>query len=83
MTITDEMAARFHLPPIADYEKGEAEYYHSFLAQSDYVAAKIAESAYLGEKPEEDCTEILQARKFARQRINEIEEANNGETFSA
>ena len=83
MTITDEMAARFHLPPIADYEKGEAEYYHSFLAQSDYVAAKIAESVYLGEKLEEDCTEILQARKFARQRINEIEEANNGETFSA
>ena len=81
--ITDEMAARFHLPPIADYEKGEAEYYHSFLAQSDYVAAKIAESVYLGEKLEEDYTEILRARKFARQRINEIEEANNGETFSA
>ena len=78
MTITDEMAARFHLPPIADYEKGEAEYYHSFLAQSDYVAAKIAESAYLGEKPEEDFSDVLNARKYARKRINELEETSNG-----
>lgn len=78
MTITDEMAARFHLPPLKEYEKGESEYYHSFLAQSDYIVSKIAELSFLGEKPDEDFTDVLSARKYARKRINELEEKNNG-----
>ena len=78
--ISDKISARFHLPPIEEYKKGEAEYYHSFLAQSDYMIAKIAEATYLGEEAEEDYTAILQARKFARKRINEIEVEENGKT---
>jgi len=76
--ITNELAAKFHLPPLEEYGRPERDWLHSFLAQSDYVAAKIAESAYLGEKPEEGCTEIIKARKYARKRINELEEKNNG-----
>lgn len=76
--ITDEMAARFHLPTLKEYEKCELEYYHSFLAQSDYIVSKIAELSFLGEKPDEDFTDVLSARKYARKKINELEEKNNG-----
>lgn len=78
--ITNEMAARFHLPTIENYPFPELDYYHTFLVQSDYVANKIAEAAYLGETVDEDYTNVLQARKFARKRINEIEVEENGQT---
>lgn len=70
--ITNEMAARFHLPPIEEYPHSASVWYHTFLIQSDYVANKIAEAAYLGEEMEEDYTDVLLARKYARQKINEI-----------
>lgn len=74
--ITNEMAARFHLPPIEEYPFSEEDWYRTFLIQSDYVALKIAEAVYTGE-PVDDYAEVLQARAEARQMINEIE---GGET---
>lgn len=71
--ITPELAKRYYLPEkIEDYPMGELEYFRTFLAQTDYVANKIAEAAYLGEALDEDYTDVLQARKYARQRINEL-----------
>ena len=74
--ISNEMAAKFNLPPISEYPFGEKIYYHTFLIQSDYVANKIAESLYLNEDLDEDYTDILLARKFAREKINELKEEN-------
>lgn len=70
--ITDEMAARFHLPPLKDYTHTESDYYHSFLCASDYVAAKLSEAIFLHEQVTEDYSEVLEARKYARQKINEL-----------
>lgn len=71
--ITDEMAARFHLPPLKDYTHTESDYYHSFLCASDYVAAKLSEAAYLHEQTE-DYTDVIEARKYARHKINELKD---------
>lgn len=72
--IADELAARFHLPPLEDYPFPELDYWQTLLIQSDYVANKVAEAAYLGETVDEDYTEALKARKYARKRINELRE---------
>lgn len=72
--IADELAARFHLPPLEDYPFPELDYWQTLLIQSDYVANKVAEAAYLGETVDEDYTEVLKARKYARKRINELRE---------
>lgn len=66
------IAAKYHLPAVEDYPFSELEYYQTFLIQTDYIANKIAEAAYLGEDVNEDYTEILQARKFARQMVNQL-----------
>ena len=74
--IKNEIAEKYHLPPIEEYPFPEADWYHTFLIQTDYVANKIAEALYLGEEmgeESEDYTEVLQARKYARKRINELE----------
>lgn len=68
----EEIAQRFYLPTIAEYPHSELEYWQTFLIQSDYVANKIAEALYLGEELDEDYTEVLQARKYARAMINTI-----------
>ena len=75
--ISNELAARFNLPPIEEYSFPEADWYQTFLIQSDYVANKIAEAMYLGETLDEDYTEVLQARKYARAMINTIKEESN------
>ena len=69
--ITDDMAARFHLPPVEEYDFGPMQYYHAFLSETDYVVTKIAEAMYQGETPE-DYTDVLAARKYAREKINEL-----------
>lgn len=73
--ITDEMAARFHLPPIGEYQFPEIDYYHTFLIQSDYVALKAAEAVCLGKPVDDELVEIVAARDYARQMINALEEA--------
>lgn len=48
-------------------------YYRTYLMQTDYVAAKIAECAYLGRPVEEKYNAILQKREEARQAINRLQ----------
>ena len=72
-----EIAEKYHLPPIEEYPLPEADWYHTFLVQTDYVANKIAESIYLGEELDEDYAEILYARKECRAKINELEGKND------
>lgn len=72
--ITEEMAARFYLPKLEEYGHPALDYYQTFLIQSDYVANKIAEAMYLGEPVDNDYSDVLAARRYARQRINELSE---------
>lgn len=52
---------------------GEAHYWKTFLIVTDYIANKIIEANYLGEPLDEDYTEVLEARKLCRQKINELQ----------
>ena len=54
-----------------DSAEVEGDYYKTFLIQTDHIPNKIIEAQILGEEVE-DYTEILQARKYARNKINEI-----------
>lgn len=76
--IKKEIAEKYHLPPIEEYPFPEADWYHTFLIQTDYVANKIAESIYLGEELDEDYAEIINARKECRAKINELQEEKKG-----
>lgn len=48
-------------------------YYRTYLMQTDYVAAKIAECTYLGQPVEEKYNAILTKREEARQMINRLQ----------
>ncbi|MCH3971625.1 MAG: hypothetical protein LKE53_02450 [Oscillospiraceae bacterium] len=50
----------------------ELAYYRTYLLQTDYVAAKMAEAAYTGTKLTEDYSEILAKRVKCRQKIDEL-----------
>ena len=54
-----------------DSAEVEVDYYKAFLIRTDHIPNKIIEAQILGEEVE-DYTEILQARKYARKKINEI-----------
>ena len=70
--ISNELAARYYLPPIENYPFPELDWYTTFLKQTDYVSYKIAEALYLNEEIDNDYSEVLQARKYARQKVNEL-----------
>lgn len=57
-------------------EEGRTEfnYYQTFLEATDYMANKIIEAQFLGIKCD-DYTEELQARQYARDKINEYNNA--------
>ena len=74
--IPNELASKYNLPPVDEYPFPEIDWYSTFLIQTDYVANKIAEALYLGEELDEDYTAVLQARKFARNKINELRGKN-------
>lgn len=74
MMISKELAEKYHLPPIEEYPFGERDWYATFLIQSDYVALKAAEAVYLGKTVDVEMAEIIEARAYARQKINEIDE---------
>ena len=74
--IPENIAAKFHLPTVDKYPQSERDYYTTFLSQSDYIVIKRMESELLGETEDDDYEEIIACRKFARQRINEIDEEN-------
>lgn len=68
------------MPPIEQYiadfgdsTRTRMTYYRTYLMQTDYVAAKIAECAYLGQPVEEKYNAILQKREEARQAINQLQ----------
>jgi hypothetical protein len=68
--ITDEMAAKFHLPPINEYPFSERDWWETFLIQSDREALRALEEQLLGTaKRGADCSELLAARQEARQAI--------------
>ncbi|MEA5143341.1 MAG: hypothetical protein VB023_07145 [Oscillibacter sp.] len=61
-----------------DAQKGDVLFYQTFLRQTDYVAAKLAEAVYLGQTVEQDYTQVLQARQYAREAIRPLQEAPAG-----
>lgn len=67
----------FYKEMFGDTIDTELTYYKTYLIQTDYVVAKIAEANYLGiEIVSEDKTryeEVLQQRALARVKINELE----------
>ena len=67
-----KLAEKYGLPPVEEYPFPEYDWYNTFLIQTDYVANKIAEALYLGEELDNDYTDVLQARKYARQKVNEL-----------
>ena len=74
--ITNEMAAKFHLPPIDEYPFPERDWYDTFLIQSDRDALQAIEEQLLVGKKGADYTELLAARAEARQAIASIDENN-------
>lgn len=56
-----------------DEKNAELLYYQTFLAHTDYVAAKLAEGAATAE----DYADILQQRKEARQKLNDLMQTDN------
>jgi len=51
---------------------GKIAYYEEYLQQTDYVAAKIAESLYSGVALTEDYTDILAKRTEARETLDTL-----------
>lgn len=49
-------------------------YYRTYLIQTDYVAAKLAEQAYLGLPVDEKYGAVLKQRAKARAEIEKLEE---------
>lgn len=78
--LTQELLTRYHMLPLTSYKErygdtAETErcFYETFLTQTDYVAAKLAEAAYLKQAPDEDYTAVLGARQEARNAINKLQ----------
>lgn len=75
--ISEDLLVRYNMGNIADYEalagskeKGKYDFYRTFLIQTDYVPNKIIEAQAMGEQVDQDYTEILQARAYAREQIS-------------
>ena len=76
--LTKELLKKYNMTTLEKYKEFfddsaevEVDYYKTFLIQTDHIPNKIIEAQILGEEVE-DYTEILQARKYARNKINEI-----------
>lgn len=76
--ISPEIYTKYHMMDLESFceRHEEIDWYKTFLIQTDHIAYKIAESAYLNEETDKDYTPILEARKYCRQKINELEAAN-------
>ena len=75
--ISEDLLVRYNMGNIEDYEalagskeKGKYDFYRTFLIQTDYVPNKIIEAQALGTPLDQDYTEILQARAYAREQIS-------------
>ena len=78
MEISKELLERYHVGTAEFYtalsggneSEGLKILYQTFLIQTDYIPNKIIEAQVLGETLDEDYTEVLQARKYARMQLN-------------
>ena len=57
----------------SDDDNTQLAYYQTYLLQTDYVAAKMAEAMYTGGELDEDYAEVLKKRAECRQKINELQ----------
>lgn len=77
MEISKELLERYHVGTSEFYttlsggneSEGLKTLYQTFLIQTDYIPNKIIEAQALGTALEEDYTEVLQARAFARKQL--------------
>lgn len=78
--ITEELLARYNMgsmdffAQIEGEENAEAAFYQTFLLKTDYVPNKIVEAQTLGAQLDQDYTEVLQARAFARAQLSALRE---------
>lgn len=71
--ISDELLNRYHINKNSPFfSDNSIDLYMTFLNQTDYIPNKIVEAQFLGTTLDEDYTEILQAREYAREQINEL-----------
>lgn len=63
----------FYKQEFGDTPDTELMYYMTYLIQTDYVAAKVAECLYLGTQVESKYTDVLQQRQAARDRIDVLQ----------
>ena len=75
--IADYILQRYHIGAIEDYaalegsqKAGEERMYRTFLLHTDYVPNKIVEAQALGIPLDQDYTEVLQARAYAREQLD-------------
>jgi hypothetical protein len=69
--IPKEVLIQYHINPDI-WTDSQENMYRTFLIQTDYIPAKIAEAQYLRIKLDEDYTAILAYRQMARDAINGI-----------
>ena len=78
--ISKELAEKYHLPPIEEYQFGEHDWYETFLIQSDRDTLRAIEEQLLGTaKRGTDYTELLNARAEARAAMEAIESGKGAE----
>lgn len=75
--IADYILQRYHIGAIEDYaalegsqKAGEETMYRTFLLHTDYVPNKIVEAQALGIPLDQDYTDVLQARAYAREQLD-------------
>lgn len=81
LNLSEEQLQKYHMATLeqfaADFSDNadtERLYYETFLIRTDHVVIRAAESLLIGEPAGiTDYLEIVQARKAARQRLNELE----------
>ena len=78
MEFTIEMLKKYNMLSLEGYKEmfgdnqdTELEFYRTFLIQTDHIPNKIIEAQILG-KSADDYTEVLNLRKIARLKINEL-----------
>ena len=77
MEISQNLLDKYHIADLQTYinlsggneSEGLKTLSQTFLIQTDYIPNKIIEVQTLGETLDEDYTEVLQARAFARKQL--------------
>ena len=64
-----------YLRDFGDCDSTRLTYWRTYLIQTDYVAAKLAECVYLGTTVDDKYLDVLAKREEARQHIRKLEES--------